>query len=74
MYKVGHGTDPETMKVIGTVDNIEDAYLIINKTIDERGIKSYYIRSWGDPEEFITQDYGSWTNFFFIKKVAASGG
>ena len=43
--------------------SIEDAQIIMSEDLRKRGIKPYYIRSWGDENKTIL-DYGSHTCFY----------
>lgn len=55
-------------RIIGTANNQNEINLIISKFLKEHNYKSYYIRTWYNPEENRTwYDVGSHSEFFFIK-------
>ena len=67
-------------RIIGTVENEESAFKIINDFLDEafkvindfltdHNYKSYYQRTWKKDDKTTVVDVGSHTEFFYIQET-----
>ena len=56
-------------RIIGTVENEESAFKIINDFLNEHNYKSYYKRTWEIGDNTTVVDIGSWAERFYIKEV-----
>lgn len=56
-------------RIIGTVENEESAFKIINDFLNEHNYKSYYKRTWEIGDNTTVVDVGSWAEKFYIKEV-----
>ena len=56
-------------RIIGTVENEESAFKIINDFLDAHNYKSYYQRTWNKDDKTTVVDVGSHTEFFYIQEV-----
>lgn len=62
------GHSKNDCRCIAHPQNEKEIYQLINKFLEERNYKSYYIRSWSDSKGVTTLDVGSHTQFFFYKE------
>lgn len=53
--------------ILGGFDTIEKAMISITKHLKKNNIKNTYYRIWVDLNHTIVIDYGSWSNFYYIK-------
>ena len=56
-------------RIIGTVENEESAFKVINDFLDDHKYKSYYQRTWKKDDKTTVVDVGSHTEFFYIQEV-----
>ena len=56
-------------RIIGTVENEESAFNVINDFLDDHKYKSYYQRTWNKDDKTTVVDVGSHTEFFYIQEV-----
>ena len=56
-------------RIIGTVENEESAFKVINDFLDDHNYKSYYQRTWNKDDKTTVVDVGSHTEFFYIQEV-----
>ena len=56
-------------RTIGTVENEESAFKVINGFLDDHNYKSYYQRAWKKDDKTTVVDVGSHTEFFYIQGV-----
>lgn len=56
-------------RIIGTVENEESAFKVINDFLDDHNYKSYYQRTWKKDDKTTVVDVGSWAERFYIKEV-----
>ena len=56
-------------RTIGTVENEESAFKVINDFLDDHKYKSYYQRTWKKDDKTTVVDVGSHTEFFYIQEV-----
>ena len=56
-------------RIIGTVENEESAFNVINDFLDDHNYKSYYQRTWNKDDKTTVVDVGSHTEFFYIQEV-----
>lgn len=68
MYKVIFQNSRHEEREIGTAVDMEGAYGVIDKFLDEHNFKSYYKRVWEENGR-IKVDVGSWSEFMYIEKV-----
>lgn len=54
-------------RLLGIFDTIESAMKSIYADIYQHNIKSYYQRVWVQSDYTIVVDYGSWSDFYYIK-------
>ena len=67
MYKVIFQNSRKQEREIGTAVDIEGAYKIIDKFLEEHNFKSYYKRVWEENGR-IKVDVGSWSEFFYVEE------
>jgi hypothetical protein len=68
MINVWFQDSKEKEKIIGQAKDKNDIFNVINKFLNEHNFRSYYIRTWYDPETKRTwYDVGSHVEFFFVK-------
>ena len=67
MYKVIFENSKKQEKEIGTAADMNDAYKIIDKFLDEHNFKSYYKRVWEENGR-TKVDVGSWSEFFYVEE------
>ena len=67
MYRVIFQNSRKQEREIGTAADINSAYDVIDKFIDEHNYKSYYKRAW-EENGMIKVDVGAWSEFFYIDK------
>lgn len=65
MYKVIFQNSRKQEREIGTAVDMEGAYKIIDKFLDEHNFKSYYKRVWEESGR-TKVDVGSWSEFLYI--------
>lgn len=65
MYKVIFENSRHEEREIGTVVDMNGAYKIIDKFLDEHNFKSYYKRTWEENGR-TKVDVGSWSEFLYI--------
>ena len=65
MYKVIFENSRHEEREIGTSVDMEGAYKIIDKFLDEHNFKSYYKRVWEESGR-TKVDVGSWSEFLYI--------
>lgn len=68
MFKVYYGSMNDKEHV-GDFQTEKEANKFIREYIASKNFKSYYWRVWAK-DEFRIIDFGSYTNFFFLKEVA----
>ena len=56
-------------RIIGTVENEESAFKVINDFLDDHNYKSYYQRAWKKDDKTTVVDVGSHTEFFYIQET-----
>lgn len=56
-------------RTIGTVENEESAFKVINDFLNDHNYKSYYQRTWKKDDKTTVVDVGSWTERFYIQEV-----
>ena len=56
-------------RIIGTVENEESAFKVINDFLDDHNYKSYYQRTWKKDDKTTVVDVGSHTELFYIQEV-----
>ena len=56
-------------RTIGTVENEESAFKVINDFLDDHNYKSYYQRTWKKDDKTTVVDVGSHTECFYIQEV-----
>ena len=56
-------------RTIGTVENEESAFKVINDFLDDHNYKSYYTRTWKKDDKTTCVDVGSWSERFIIQKT-----
>ena len=57
------------LRIIGTVENKESAFKVINDFLDDHKYKSYYQRTWNKDDKTTVVDVGSHTEFFYIQET-----
>ena len=57
------------LRTIGTVENEESAFKVINDFLDDHNYKSYYQRTWKKDDKTTVVDVGSHTEFFYIQET-----
>lgn len=67
MYKVIFQNSIHEEREIGTAVDMDDAYSVIDKFLDDHNFKSYYKRVWEENGR-IKVDVGSWSEFFYVVK------
>ena len=68
MYKVIFENSRCEVRNIGTSDDMNGAYAIIDKFLEEHNFKSYYKNVCEIEKGKIRVDVGSWSEFFYIVK------
>ena len=56
-------------RTIGTAENEESAFKVINDFLDDHNYKSYYQRTWKKDDKTTVVDVGSHTELFYIQEV-----
>ena len=56
-------------RIIGTVENEESAFKVINDFLDDHNYKSYYARTWKKDDKTTVVDVGSWSERFIIQEI-----
>lgn len=64
-YTVKFKNSEGKVRKIGEADNKNEVYSIVNKFMEDRNFKSYYIRTWVADGKTI-MDVGSHTEFFHV--------
>ena len=67
MYKVIFENSRKEEREIGTSADMNGAYKIIDKFLEEHNFKSYYKRVWEENGR-TKVDVGSWSEFMYIEK------
>lgn len=67
MYKVIFENSRKQEREIGTAVNMDSAYDVIDKFLEEHNYKSYYKRVYGVNGR-TKVDVGSWSEFFYIEE------
>ena len=67
MYKVIFENSRKQEREICTVADMNGAYKIIDKFLDEHNFKSYYKRVWEENSR-TKVDVGSWSEFFYVEE------
>lgn len=67
MYKVIFQNSRHEEREIGNVVDMNGAYDVIDKFLDEHNFKSYYKRVWEENGR-IKVDVGSWSEFMYIEE------
>lgn len=67
MYKVIFENSRKQEREICTVADMNGAYKIIDKFLDEHNFKSYYKRVWEENGR-TKVDVGSWSEFFYVEE------
>lgn len=67
MYKVIFQNSRKQEREIGTAADMNGAYDVIDKFLDEHNFKSYYKRVWEENGR-IKVDVGSWSEFFYVEE------
>lgn len=65
MYRIIFENSRHEEREIGTSVDMEGAYKIIDKFLDEHNFKSYYKRVWEESGR-TKVDVGSWSEFLYI--------
>lgn len=73
MYRLFWGETPKNAKLLATCQTAEQARRRMCAFMDERNIKSSYMRMWHDEAGYEVVDYGSWSTFFYIEHTADGG-
>lgn len=64
-------------RLVGSVNNLDDAFKLVNNELALNKEPHYYLRFWGHVQDKkgLTIDYGSWSCFYNIKeeKVPVKG-
>lgn len=72
MYKVSV-KNPECEFIVGTVKSHKEAMKLISRVLKNRKIVPFIYRTWSEDNGKTEKvDYGSHTEFFYIKKVEES--
>ena len=67
MYKVIFQNSRQEEREIGTAADMNGAYDVIDKFLDEHNFEIYYRRAW--KENCRTKvDVGSWSEFFYVEE------
>ena len=66
-YKIIFENSRHKEREIGTTVDMQEAYKIIDKFLDEHNFKSYYKRTWEENGR-IKVDVGSWSEFFYVQE------
>lgn len=69
MYKVIFENLRKEEREIGTAVDMNGAYKIIDKFLDEHNFKSYYKNIYEIEKGKTRVDFGSWSEFMYIEKV-----
>lgn len=69
MYNVLFENSKGQRKIIGTVENKEATFKVINDFLNEHNYKSYYSNCWKKDDKTTVVDVGSHTEFFYIQEV-----
>ena len=67
MFKVIFENSRHEEREIGTAVDIEGAYAVIDKFLDDHNFKSYYKRVWKENGR-TKVDVGSWSEFFYVEE------
>lgn len=67
MYKVIFQNSRKQEREIGTAADMNGAYDVIDKFLDEHNFKSYYKRVWEENGR-TKVDVGSWSEFMYIEE------
>lgn len=67
MYKIIFQNSRNKEREIGTAIDMDGAYGVIDKFLDEHNFKSYYKRVWEENGR-IKVDVGSWSEFMYIEE------
>lgn len=67
MYRVIFQNSRKQEREIGTAVDINSAYCVIDKFLDEHNYISYYKRVWEENGR-IKVDAGSWSEFFYVEE------
>ena len=67
MYKVIFQNSRNEEREIGTAVDMNDAYDIIDKFLDEHNFEIYYRRVWKENGR-TKVDVGSWSEFFYVEE------
>ena len=68
MYKVTFENSRKQEREIGTAVDINAAYKIIDKFLDEHNFKSYYKNVCEIEKGKTRVDVGSWSEFFYVEE------
>ena len=67
MYKVIFQNSIHEEREIGTAVDMNGAYAVIDKFLDDHNFKSYYKRVWKENGR-TKVDVGSWSEFFYVEE------
>ena len=68
MYKVIFENSRKEEREIGTAVDMQEAYKIIDKVLEEHNFKSYYKNVCEIEKGKIRVDVGSWSEFFYVQE------
>ena len=63
-FRNSHGQE----RVIAEPTDEKECNKEIQKFLDEHNFKSYYTRTWTEPDGSEWYDVGSWSEFFIVRK------
>ena len=69
MIIVYHGSRLDNLLHIGNYNTIKEASKAIYNYVTECGFECRYVRAWEDESGYTVEDYGSWSDFIFIKEI-----
>ena len=69
MYLVLFENGKREQREIGKSESLNGAFKIIHSFLNEKNYKAYYTRYWEIETNVLQVDVGSWSEYFYIKKV-----
>lgn len=69
MITVYHGSRLDNLIHIGDYHTEKEANKAIYNYVISHGFECLYIRTWKDESGYTVQDYGSWSDFIFMKEL-----
>ena len=67
MFKVIFENSRHEEREIGTAVDMQEAYKIIDKFLEEHNFRSFYKRTWKENGR-TKVDVGSWSEFFYVEE------